>query len=162
MARIGIPIEGNLLETLSESFYSVEVTDNDEVNKLADEMARLIDRTDADVGSPAGEIGAPIPSRLSQPRVSPDPIPKAIARVSGLTIKIWADEHPPPHFHVAYQGEDASFSIVDCTRLPGSVGLQRYERKIRDWWEQNQPLLIEKWNSSRPANCPVGPVNQSS
>jgi hypothetical protein len=76
MARIDIPIEGNLLETLSESFYSVEVTDNDEVNKLADEMARLIDRTDADVGSPAGEIGAPIPSRLSQPRVSPRPHPE--------------------------------------------------------------------------------------
>jgi Domain of unknown function (DUF4160) len=159
MARIDIPVEGNLLETLSESFYSVEVTDNDEVNKLVDEIARLISRTDADIGSPAGEIGTP--THLVPEAGNYRSSPRIVARVFGLTIEIWADEHPPPHFHVAYQGEDASFSIVECTRLPGSVGLQRYERKIRDWWKQNQSLLIEKWNSSRPANCPVGPINQS-
>jgi Domain of unknown function (DUF4160) len=42
-----------------------------------------------------------------------------VARVNGLNVKIWADEHPPPHFHVSYQGQDASFSILDCSRLQG-------------------------------------------
>lgn len=41
----------------------------------------------------------------------PDVAAYMVARVSGLSIKIWADEHPPPHFHVSYQGQDASFSI---------------------------------------------------
>jgi Domain of unknown function (DUF4160) len=82
-----------------------------------------------------------------------------VARVNGLSIKVWADEHPPPHFHVTYQGEDASFSILDCSRLPGVRGLTRYERVIRDWWEENQRTLIEKWNVSRPNDCPVGPIN---
>src|SRR5690242_16565930 len=83
---------------------------------------------------------------------------EVVARVHGLKVKILADEHPPPHFHVSYQGEDASFSIVDCSRLPGVRGLERYERRIRVWWSENRTFLIEKWNTSRPTNCPVGPV----
>jgi Predicted 3'-5' exonuclease related to the exonuclease domain of PolB/Domain of unknown function (DUF4160) len=81
-----------------------------------------------------------------------------VARVSGLSIKIWADEHPPPHFHVSYQAQDASFSILNCSRLPGTTGLERYERVIRNWWRENQAVLIDKWNASRPSDCPVGKV----
>jgi 3'-5' exonuclease len=79
-----------------------------------------------------------------------------VAKVDGLAIKIWADEHAPPHFHVSYQGEDASFSILDCARLSGTRGLERYERRIRDWWSSNQNLLIERWNTLRPRDCRVG------
>jgi Domain of unknown function (DUF4160) len=81
-----------------------------------------------------------------------------VARVSGLTIMIWADEHPPPHFHVRYQGEDASFSISKCERLASTEGLIRYERRIREWWESRQYDLIQKWNEMRPTDCPVGPI----
>jgi hypothetical protein len=82
-----------------------------------------------------------------------------VARVNGLAIKIWADEHPPPHFHVAYQGQDASFSIEDCSRLPGVNGLERYEKAIYEWWAYNKHKLIEVWNASRPTHCPVGPIS---
>ncbi|WP_456638430.1 DUF4160 domain-containing protein [Bradyrhizobium sp. USDA 10063] len=81
-----------------------------------------------------------------------------VARVSGLSMVIWADEHPPPHFHVRYQGEDASFSILECRRLAGTQGLERYERRIRGWWESHKFDLIQKWNEMRPADCPVGPI----
>ncbi|MGH7928654.1 MAG: DUF4160 domain-containing protein, partial [Candidatus Binatia bacterium] len=81
-----------------------------------------------------------------------------IARVEGLKITIRADEHPPPHFHVSYQGEGASFSILDCQRLPKTQGLEIWERTIHDWWEDNRKLLVEKWNVTRPTNCPVGPI----
>ena len=81
-----------------------------------------------------------------------------VARVNGLSIKIWADEHPPPHFHVTYQGENASFSILDCCRLRGETELKRYDTAIRSWWSKNQKLLIDEWNVSRPTGCPVGPI----
>ena len=81
-----------------------------------------------------------------------------VKKIDGLTIYIQSDEHPPPHFHVAFQGEDASFSILDGTRLPGVVGLERYERNIRAWWSKNKSLLIQKWNISRPTDCTVGPI----
>lgn len=41
-----------------------------------------------------------------------------VARVFGLSIRICADEHPPPHFHVSYPDEDASFD----RRLPAVTG----------------------------------------
>lgn len=81
-----------------------------------------------------------------------------VKKVDGLTIYIQSDEHPPPHFHVKYQGEDASFSILNGARLSGVVGLERYERNIRAWWSKNKSLLIEKWNISRPTDCTVGPI----
>ena len=81
-----------------------------------------------------------------------------VGRVNGLSVQIRLKEHPPPHFHVIYRSEDASFSIIDCNRLPGVAGLERFNGDIRSWWEGNKLRLIEKWNTSRPANCPVGPI----
>jgi|HubBroStandDraft_2_1064218.scaffolds.fasta_scaffold1076042_1 hypothetical protein len=49
-----------------------------------------------------------------------------VARVHALSIEIRLHEkHGPPHFHVTYQGEEASFSILDCRRLRGKMGLKR-------------------------------------
>jgi hypothetical protein len=77
-----------------------------------------------------------------------------IARVEKLRIVIRIDEHPPPHFHFFYQGQDAKFSIVDGFRLPGTPGLERYESAILDWWKDNRAMLIARWNRSRPATVP--------
>lgn len=76
----------------------------------------------------------------------------------GLKIEIRINEHPPPHFHVLCQGEDASFAIESGRRLPVNRGLERWEPKIQDWWQNNRLTLVERWNSSRPSNCPVGPI----
>jgi hypothetical protein len=84
-----------------------------------------------------------------------------VARVNGLSIEIRAKEHPPPHFHVTFQGEDASFSIDTCHRLRGVKGLERYESVIHGWWESHKGLLIKKWNEFRPLDCPVGPIQVS-
>ena len=81
-----------------------------------------------------------------------------VARVNGLSIEIRLKEHPPPHFHVTYKDEDACYSIIDCNRLPGTVGLEGFDGIIRNWWENHQQFLIEKWNKSRPTDCPVGPI----
>jgi hypothetical protein len=81
-----------------------------------------------------------------------------VAFTGPLAIVIKAKEHPPPHFHVKYQGEDASFAITDCQRLPGVKGLEAYEYNIRQWWKKNKQKLIDKWNSTRPSDCPVGPI----
>jgi hypothetical protein len=128
MPRTEISIDGNLLEELSEAFAY-------EDPKARQDFARAY--------AEAERRGI---------------IPYMVARVKGLSIKIWADEHPPPHFHVDYQGQGASFSILTCERLAGVTGLERYDRTINRWWQRNQALLIETWNMSRPADCPVGPI----
>ena len=130
MPRVEIEIEKQLLDELSEAFFWEE-----------QRSALYFDEL----------------SEAPSERKSPSPF--VVARVDGLSIKIWADEHPPPHFHVTYQGEDASFSILDCRRLRGQGGLKHYDATIRSWWSKNQKRLIEEWNASRPTECPVGPIN---
>ncbi|MBW3097144.1 DUF4160 domain-containing protein [Pseudohoeflea coraliihabitans] len=78
-----------------------------------------------------------------------------VARIKKMSVKIWPDEHPPPHFHVRFAGEDASFGIADCMRLPGVKGLEKFEHNIKAWWKGNRCRLIDVWNSTRPADCQV-------
>jgi hypothetical protein len=94
-------------------------------------------------------------------RVGPDGylVKHTVGLVQGkLRAEVRANEHPPPHFHVTFDGEDASFSISDGLRLPGVHGLERYDAVIHVWWRRNQRKIALKWNNSRPAGCPVGPV----
>ena len=81
-----------------------------------------------------------------------------VGRFKGLVASIFADEHPPPHFAVRYQGQTASFSIEDGERLPGNRGLEKFDKNIRKWWRDNKDALIERWNANRPSDCPVGPI----
>ncbi|WP_172730188.1 DUF4160 domain-containing protein [Neorhizobium tomejilense] len=94
-------------------------------------------------------------------RLGPDGyfIKHLVGLVDGkLRVEVRANEHPPPHFHVTYDGEDASFSIVTGERLPNVHGLERYEKVIRLWWRKNKLAIIAKWNDCRPTDCQVGRV----
>ena len=82
-------------------------------------------------------------------------IKQLVARVDGLKIEIYPNEHPPPHFHVKSPNVDASFAIDDCRYLEGKVD-NRDKKKIEYWFKHAKPLLIESWNSTRPSNCTVG------
>lgn len=78
-----------------------------------------------------------------------------VARLNGLKIEIYSNEHPPPHFHVKSPNVDASFDIENCDLLKGKVS-SRDSSKIRYWYQHAKPVLIEVWNSTRPGNCTVG------
>jgi len=80
---------------------------------------------------------------------------EVFARLGGLTIEVFSNEHPPPHFRVSFQGESNNFSIKDCAPLNGNA-LLTYFRNIKKWHKQNKSMLIESWNSKRPTDCPVG------
>ncbi len=79
---------------------------------------------------------------------------ETMARLNGLKIQVFSDEHPPPHFRVEYAGDSANFTIRDCQKLNG--GLNKWERNIRKWHKEHKADLIEAWNRLRPADCPVG------
>ena len=86
-------------------------------------------------------------------------IKKLVARVEGLRIEIYANEHPPPHFHVKAPGIDGTFDILTCELLRGTVPGR--ERRLIEWWHRRgRSLLIREWNQSRPSGCPVGPIDE--
>ena len=85
-------------------------------------------------------------------------IRQLVAKVNGLKIEIYSNEHPPPHFHVKGGGINASFSILDCEHLDGQVS--KREKTLIQWWHKHgKEKLIEIWNSTRPSNCTVGIIN---
>lgn len=81
---------------------------------------------------------------------------ETIARINGVKVEIFANEHPPPHFRVKYQSSTANFQISDCTLMNGSGEVLKYERNIIFWWRSDKRILIDSWNRLRPSGCPVG------
>lgn len=94
-------------------------------------------------------IDAAVPRMLNE---------EEIARFTGLSVQIYADDHPPPHFHVKHGRENVPFALDTGQRLRGAKGLDRYDRNVAKWWRDNRCELILSWNRLRPADCPVGPV----
>lgn len=80
-----------------------------------------------------------------------------VERVNGLKIEVYAREHPPPHFHVTGGGLNATFSLVDCSHIEGHIS-RRDEALVRWWYQRCRKVLVRAWNSTRPSDCPVGPV----
>jgi Domain of unknown function (DUF4160) len=86
-------------------------------------------------------------------------IKKLVERVESLRIEIYANEHPPPHFHVKAPGIDGTFDILTCELLRGTVPGR--ERRLIEWWHRHgRSLLIKACNQSRPTDCPVGPIDE--
>ena len=84
-------------------------------------------------------------------------IKELVDRVDGLRIIINPREHAPPHFHVAGADIDALFSIEDCQLIKGNIG-PRQQHLVRWWHKSAKSKLITIWNRTRPADCPVGPI----
>ncbi len=85
-------------------------------------------------------------------------IRQLVDAVMGLKIEIYYTEHPPPHFHVSAPGINASFDISNCNLIKGGIS-GKHHRIIKWWHQRSRSKLIEIWNSTRPANCTVGPIN---
>ena len=84
---------------------------------------------------------------------------KALVAVVGpLRIEVRLREHAPPHFHAAVDDRNASFTIRDCTYLNGSITSR--DRHLVEYWYRNggRRLVVESWNTTRPTDCPVGPI----
>ena len=86
-------------------------------------------------------------------------IKKLVAEVRGLRIEIYPNEHPPPHFHVRAPSIAATFDIRTCELLQGRI-LGREQRLVEWWHKRSRRQLIRIWNSTRPADCPVGPIDE--
>ena len=82
-------------------------------------------------------------------------IRQLVDRINGLKIEIYSNEHPPPHFHVKSPNVNASFSIESCEKLEGCINSQDL-KKVKYWYQQARPLLIDVWNRTRSTNCTVG------
>lgn len=86
-------------------------------------------------------------------------IRQLVARVKGLQIHVYANDHSPPHFHVKSPDIDALFKIEDGVFIRGNIDGR--EQKLVQWWhERSKTQLIDAWNATRPSTCHSGPITQ--
>lgn len=71
-----------------------------------------------------------------------------ISTFFGIVIKMFFDDHNPPHFHAEYQGEMAVFDFRGNI-LRGNISSRTAVRLIREWIDLHQPELQVNWENMR-------------
>ena len=67
-----------------------------------------------------------------------------ISTFFGIVIRMYYQEHRPPHFHAEYQGQQATFDF-DGNLLVGQMASGVAKRLIRDWAVQHRAQLEANW-----------------
>ncbi len=62
----------------------------------------------------------------------------------GIYIRMYNDDHDPPHFHVDYQGQQAQFAIETGELLAGKLP-SKAVKLVREWAKDHQEELRENW-----------------
>jgi hypothetical protein len=62
----------------------------------------------------------------------------------GIIIRMYHDDHPPPHFHAAYQGFEAFVGIADGEIIRGSLP-KKAARIVRQWALDHREELLANW-----------------
>ncbi len=67
-----------------------------------------------------------------------------ISSFFGIIIRMYYDEHNPPHIHVEYQGNKALLDFQGNV-LKGSLKSRTALRLVRDWIDLRNDEIIEDW-----------------
>ena len=62
----------------------------------------------------------------------------------GIVIRMYHDDHPPPHFHAAYQGFEAFVRIMDGEIIAGALP-KKAARIVRQWALDHREALMANW-----------------
>ena len=68
-----------------------------------------------------------------------------ISRFFGMVIKMYFDEHPPPHFHAEYGEHKAVIDIQSVSLIAGDMP-PRALGLVVEWASQYQEQLLDLWN----------------
>ncbi len=71
-----------------------------------------------------------------------------VARIDGIRIMFYNDEHPPPHFHAQYGEHIAVIGIEDLEIIAGWLPKAQF-RKVRQWAEPRRAALRRAWEFSQ-------------
>jgi hypothetical protein len=71
-----------------------------------------------------------------------------IAYFYGISIKMYFNEHPPPHFTAAYSGHEANVSIGTGEVIEGYLPANA-ARLVRRWALAHRGELEDNWRRAR-------------
>ncbi len=71
-----------------------------------------------------------------------------ISRFFGIIIRMFYDDHNPPHFHAEYQGKKAIFDFQGNI-LKGNLSSRTATKLVREWTDNHISELEEDWRLAR-------------
>jgi len=77
-----------------------------------------------------------------------------ISTFYGIIIRMFFNEHAPPHFHAQYGEYKASINIQTLELMEGTLP-RRALNLVLDWAELHQSELINDWNLCEQHQQPV-------
>lgn len=81
-----------------------------------------------------------------------------ISQFNGITVRMYVNDHNPPHFHAQHGDDEAYVSIATGDVIGGR--LQRSAaRLVRDWAIARQTELMDNWNLGRAGKIPRKVLN---
>lgn len=66
----------------------------------------------------------------------------------GIAIRMYLEDHNPPHFHVIYAGHEAQVAIVTGGVIEGSLP-RNARRLVKEWALARQTELMDNWRRAR-------------
>ena len=71
----------------------------------------------------------------------------------GILIRMFYNDHEPPHFHALYGEFQATIAIDELRVLEGELPRRALDL-VLDWAELHQDELRENWRLARTKNAP--------
>ncbi|MDQ5933878.1 MAG: hypothetical protein QG574_1176 [Cyanobacteriota bacterium erpe_2018_sw_21hr_WHONDRS-SW48-000092_B_bin.40] len=82
-----------------------------------------------------------------------------ISKFYGILIRMFFNDHAPPHFHAEYGEFKAVVNIQELTIMEGSLP-RRAQQLVLDWAELHQQELLEDWHlcMAKEQPRPIAPL----
>ncbi|MEK7249737.1 MAG: DUF4160 domain-containing protein [Bacteroidota bacterium] len=67
-----------------------------------------------------------------------------VSRFYGIVIRMYFDDHPPPHFHAEYGEHEVLYDVANLRIFSGSLP-HRAMKMVEEWSALHQNELLEVW-----------------
>jgi hypothetical protein len=68
-----------------------------------------------------------------------------LSRFYGIIIRMFYGDHPPPHFHAVYQGEEIKVNVNTLEIIEGSMS-RRAQSLVLEWAMLHRAELRRAWD----------------
>lgn len=71
-----------------------------------------------------------------------------LSRFYGIIIRMFWDDHPPPHFHAIYGNHEALINILNSEIIKGSLPLGA-QSLVNQWVHMHRDELLSDWELAK-------------
>ena len=78
-----------------------------------------------------------------------------ISRFFGIVIRMFFDDHPPPHLHAQYGDRAALVALQPIAVIESDLPTRRSPSMILEWRALHQQELLDDWERLHTSRPPV-------